>query len=105
MHIQRPLYDRAAPRLLRNNLTRMQARRRACCQSYTTRRNDQLSNPVMAGLVPAILTRTEFAKDAIPDSKHSMEMVGLRPAMTGLAARAVHQYQWRLVVRRETGKE
>ena len=46
---------------------------------------------VMAGLVPAIFTRTELGKDAIPVSEH-LEMAGpspgSSPAMTGLAARA-----------------
>jgi hypothetical protein len=32
------------------------------------------SNPIMAGLFPVISTRTEYAKDAIPVSKHPMEM-------------------------------
>ncbi len=36
----------------------------------------------MAGLVPAIPTRTELAKDAIPVSKHPMETAGTSPAMT-----------------------
>ena len=41
----------------------------------TKRRNDRLSNPSWPGLlVPAITTRTELAKDAIPVSKHPMEM-------------------------------
>jgi hypothetical protein len=40
--------------------------------------------PAMAGLVPVILTRTEFAKDVIPDSKHSMEMVGTSPRHGGV---------------------
>jgi hypothetical protein len=57
----------------------------------TKRRNDRLSNPVMAGLVPAIPTRTGLAKDAIPLSKHPMPMAGTSPAMTGLAAREVRQ--------------
>ena len=72
---------------------------------HTNRRNDPLSNPFMAGLDPAILTRTHLAKNAIPISKHPIEMAWSSLAMTGLAARAVRQYQWRLVVRRETGKE
>jgi hypothetical protein len=42
-------------------------------------------------------TRTEPAKDAISVSKHSMQMAGISPAMTGLAARAVRQQQGRLV--------
>ena len=37
------------------------------------------------------------AKDAIPVSKHPMEIAGSSPAMTGLAARAVRQQQGRLV--------
>jgi hypothetical protein len=61
--------------------------------------------PDSRGLVPAILTRTEFAKDAIPVSKHPMEMTVSYRTTTGSAARAVRQYQRRLVVRRETGKE
>jgi hypothetical protein len=51
----------------------------------------------MAGLVPAILTCTELAKDAILVSNHSMGMAGTSPAMTGLAARAVRQQQGRPV--------
>jgi hypothetical protein len=51
----------------------------------------------MAGLGQAIFTRTELAKDAIPASKHSMEMAGSSPAMTELAARAVRQQQGRPV--------
>jgi hypothetical protein len=38
----------------------------------------------MAGLVPAILTRTHLAKDAIPISKHPIEMAGSNPAITEL---------------------
>jgi hypothetical protein len=52
----------------------------------------------MAGLVPAILTRTHLAKDAIPISKHPIELDWSSPAMTGLAARAVRQQQVRLVL-------
>ena len=37
----------------------------------------------MAGLVPAISTRTELPKDAIPVSKHPMEIAGLSPAGRG----------------------
>ena len=66
--------------------------------SYTKRRNDRLSNPVMAGLVPAITTRMELAKGAIPVSKHPTEKAGTSPAMTGFAARAVRQQQGRLVL-------
>ena len=66
-------------------------------QSHTKRRNDRLSNPVMAGLVPAITTRTELAKGAIPVSKHPTEMAGTSSAMTGFAARALRQQQRRLV--------
>ena len=36
----------------------------------------------MAGHVPAIPTRTELAKDAIPVSKHPMETAVTSPAMT-----------------------
>jgi hypothetical protein len=42
------------------------------------------SNPVMAGLDPTILTRTYLAKDAIPISKHPIEMAGSNPAITEL---------------------
>jgi hypothetical protein len=42
--------------------------------------------------------RTELAKDPIPVSKHSIEMAGTSPAMTGLAPRAVRQQQGRLVL-------
>jgi hypothetical protein len=31
-----------------------------------------LDNPVMAGLDPAILTRTDFANDPVPVSNHPM---------------------------------
>jgi hypothetical protein len=31
-----------------------------------------LANPVMAGLDPAILTRTDFANDPVPVSNHPM---------------------------------
>src|SRR5580698_2307450 len=51
----------------------------------------------MAGRVPAIPTRTEFAKDAIPVSKHPMAIAGSSPAMTGLPAREVRQQQGRRV--------
>ena len=33
----------------------------------------------MAGLVPAILARIKFAKDATPVSKHPMDMAGSSP--------------------------
>jgi hypothetical protein len=39
----------------------------------TGRRNDCLSNPVMVGRVPAMSTRAELAKDAIPVSEHPMD--------------------------------
>jgi hypothetical protein len=67
---------------------------------YTKRRNDRLSNPVMAGLVPAIPTRTGLTKDAIPVRKHPIPMAGKSPAMTGLAAHEVRQQQGRLVLDR-----
>jgi hypothetical protein len=47
----------------------------------------------MAELVPAISTRTELAKDAIPLSKHPMEVAGPSPAMTGLARRSASHLQ------------
>src|SRR5580692_8051416 len=37
----------------------------------------------LVGLVPAISTRTELAKDAIPVSKHPMEIAGSSPAGRG----------------------
>jgi hypothetical protein len=51
----------------------------------------------MAGLVPAILTRTHLVKAAIPVSKYPIEMA-VKPGHDGLAARAVRQYQGRLVL-------
>jgi hypothetical protein len=56
-----------------------------------------LSNAVMAGRVPAISTRAELTKDAVPVSQHSMEMAGSSPAMTRLAAHAVRQQHGLLV--------
>jgi hypothetical protein len=65
----------------------------------TKRRNDRLSNPSWPGLlVPAITTRTELAKDAIPVSDNPKGMAGLSTVMTRLAAHAVRQKLRRLVL-------
>ena len=61
-------------------------------RNHTKHRNDRLSNHVTAALVPAISTRIELAKDALPVSKQPMEMARSSPA-----ARAVRQHQGRLV--------
>jgi hypothetical protein len=57
---------------------------------------------------PVISIRTNSAKDAIPFSKHPMEMAGLilgSSPRTGLAARAVRQQQRRLVLSRADARE
>ena len=63
----------------------------------------------MAGLDPAIPTRTGLAKDAIPVSNYPMEIAGRaggKPSDDVVGSLlAVRQQQGRLVVRRETDKE
>jgi hypothetical protein len=57
-----------------------------------------LSNPVMAGLDPAIPTRSELAKDAVPIRGNPIGIARSSPVVTRMAAQAVRQQLRRSVL-------